>query len=65
MQGNFCIILKSHFFICDFVDVDECKGCFVHLHLPYEEGIPWKVVKHLSLATETSSVELLPSNDID
>ena len=26
MNGNFCIILKSHFFICDFIDIDECKG---------------------------------------
>ena len=26
MHGNFCIILKSHFFICDFIDIDECKG---------------------------------------
>ena len=26
MHGNFFIILKSHFFICDSVDVDECKG---------------------------------------
>ena len=26
MQGNFCIILKSHFFICDFIDIDECTG---------------------------------------
>ena len=22
----FCIILKSHFFICGFIDIDECKG---------------------------------------
>ena len=26
MHGNFCIILKSHFFVCDIIDVDECKG---------------------------------------
>ena len=26
MHGNFCTILKSHFFTCDFIDVDECKG---------------------------------------
>ena len=26
MHGNFFIILKSHFFICDSVDVGECKG---------------------------------------
>ena len=26
MHGNFCIILKSHFFISDLIDVDECKG---------------------------------------
>ena len=26
MHGNFCIILKSHFFIGDFIDIDECKG---------------------------------------
>ena len=22
----FCIILKSHFLICGFIDIDECKG---------------------------------------
>ena len=26
MYVSFCIILKSHFFICDFIDIDECKG---------------------------------------
>ena len=26
MHSNFCIILKSHFFICNFIDIDECKG---------------------------------------
>ena len=26
MHVSFCIILKSHFFICDFIDIDECKG---------------------------------------
>ena len=26
MHVSFFIILKSHFFICDFIDIDECKG---------------------------------------
>ena len=27
MHSDFCIDLKSHFFfICDFIDIDECKG---------------------------------------